>query len=150
MALKQRCHATPCALAAVQGKRAISGNCFHWRAEMITLFLHAKAKRIVLALCSLGILFPVNVLSQTRIRLGTLLPTGSSQYQALESMGQQWRASTGGSVTLTIYGGGTMGSEEDTVRRMRAGQLHAATLSAGGLSQIDPAIGAVQKIPMLY
>jgi len=43
-----------------------------------------------------------------------------------------------------------MGGEEDTVRRMRAGQLQAATLTAGGLSHIDPAIGAVQKIPMLY
>lgn len=117
---------------------------------MITPLLHAMTKRIVLALCSLGFLLPMTALAQTRIRLGTLLPTGSSQYQALEAMGQQWKAATGGSVVLTIYGGGTMGSEEDTVRRMRAGQLQAATLSAGGLSQVDPAIGAVQKIPMLY
>ena len=43
-----------------------------------------------------------------------------------------------------------MGGEEDTVRRMRAGQLQAATLNPGGLSGIDPAIGAVQKIAMLY
>lgn len=117
---------------------------------MNTSYVYRKTKLAMLAMCSLGILLPVRVTAQTRIRLGTLLPTGSSQYQALEAMGQQWKSATGGAVTLTIYGGGTMGGEEDTVRRMRAGQLQAATLTAGGLSHIDPAIGAVQKIPMLY
>ena len=43
-----------------------------------------------------------------------------------------------------------MGGEEDVVRRMRAGQLQAATLSAAGLSSIDPAVGAIEKIPLLY
>jgi TRAP-type C4-dicarboxylate transport system substrate-binding protein len=65
-------------------------------------------------------------------------------------MGQQWKAATGGAVTLTIYAGGTMGGEEDAVRRMRAGQLQAATLSAAGLSSIDSAVGAIEKIPLLY
>ncbi len=88
--------------------------------------------------------------AQTRIRLGTLLPQGSSQYQVLEKMGQDWRNATNGGVTLTIYGGGAMGSENDSVKRMRIGQLQAATLSVGGLSKIDPGIGALQKIPMLY
>jgi TRAP-type transport system periplasmic protein len=93
---------------------------------------------------------PAPASAQTRIRLATLLPQGSSQYQVLEKMGQDWRTSTAGSVTLTIYGGGAMGSEEDSVRRMRIGQLQAATLSVGGLSAIDPSVGALQKIPMLY
>lgn len=88
--------------------------------------------------------------AQTRIRLATLLPQGSSQYHALEEMGQQWKATTGGATVLTIYAGGTMGGEEDVVRRMRAGQLQAATLSASGLSSIDPAVGAIEKIPLLY
>jgi len=43
-----------------------------------------------------------------------------------------------------------MGSEKETVSRMRLGQLQAATLSVGGLSEIDPAVGALQKIPLLY
>ena len=90
------------------------------------------------------------VRAQTRIRLATLLPQGSSQYHSLEEMGQQWRSSSGGSVALTIYAGGTMGSELDVVRRMRLGQLQAATLSVGGLSEIDPSVGAIQKIPLLY
>ena len=94
--------------------------------------------------------WPSLTVAQSRIRLGTLLPQGSSQYQVLEKMGQDWRSGTSGRVVLTIYGGGAMGSENDCIKRMRIGQLQAATLSVGGLSKIDPGIGALQKIPMLY
>jgi len=77
------------------------------------------------------------------------LPKGSSQTLALEEMGQQWKAATGGAVTLTVYPG-TMGGEKELVLRVRAGQLQAATLSVAGLSDIDSTVGAIQKIPMLY
>jgi TRAP-type C4-dicarboxylate transport system substrate-binding protein len=110
-------------------------------------------KRIAFAGLPLTLLLLVSSASvdaQTRIRLATLLPQGSSQYHALEEMGQHWKAATGGAISLTIYAGGTMGGEEDAVRRMRAGQLQAATLSAAGLSSIDPAVGAIEKIPLLY
>ena len=102
------------------------------------------------AALSLWLLTPCISAAQTRIRLGTLLPQGTSQYQVLEKMGQDWRNATSGGVTLTIYGGGAMGSEDDSVRRMRIGQLQAATLSVSGLSEIDPVVGALEKIPMLY
>lgn len=102
------------------------------------------------ALAVLTMLFPASGQAQTRIRMATLLPQGSSQHHILEEMGQQWKASTDGAITLTIYPGGTMGSEEDTVRRLRAGQLQAATLSITGLSEIDSSVGAIEKIPMLY
>jgi TRAP-type C4-dicarboxylate transport system substrate-binding protein len=111
-----------------------------------------RATRTILTL-NLALLVwlpPYHAAAQTRIRLATLLPRGSSHYQILETMGQQWRSRSGGAVTLTIYPDGTMGSEEDTVRRMRIGQIQAATLSVGGLSEIDPSVGALQKIPMVY
>jgi TRAP-type C4-dicarboxylate transport system substrate-binding protein len=111
---------------------------------------YSKIAASTLALLVFPLLFAGSVKAQTHIRLATLLPPGSSQYRTLEEMGQQWKASTGGALTLTIYGGGTMGGEEDTIRRMRAGQLQAATISAAGLSDIDPAVGAIEKIPMLY
>jgi TRAP-type C4-dicarboxylate transport system substrate-binding protein len=117
---------------------------------MITHIRQQKISIAALALVLYPLLFPAAAAAQTRIRLATLLPPGSSQYGTLQQMGQAWKSSTGGALTLTIYGGGTMGSEEDTVRRMRAGQLQAATLSVGGLSDIDPAVGAIQKIPLLY
>jgi len=108
---------------------------------------HRRALGMMLVFSMIG---SVIANAQTRIRLATLLPQGSAQYHILEEMGQQWKAGTGGAVTLTIYAGGTMGSEADAVRRMRAGQLQAATLSIDGLSDIDPTVGTIQKIPMLY
>lgn len=105
---------------------------------------------VAVALMFFSLLCPSRIEAQVRIRLATLLPQGSSQYHALEEMGQQWKASTGGAITLTIYPGGTMGGEEETIRRLRLGQLQAATLSAAGLSSIDSAVGAIEKIPLLY
>ena len=105
---------------------------------------------LFIALTALGWLEPSRAVAQTKIRLATLLPRGSSHYQILESMGQQWREASGGSINLTIYADGTMGGEAETVQRMRVGQIQAATLSVGGLSEIDPSVGALQKIPMVY
>jgi TRAP-type C4-dicarboxylate transport system substrate-binding protein len=117
---------------------------------METADKHKNARRLLLFLVLLTLLAPAHARGQTRIRLATLLPRGSSQYHTLEEMGQRWRTITNGGITLTIYADGTMGSEEDTVRRMRIGQLQAATLSVAGLSEIDPSVSALQKIPMLY
>ena len=114
-------------------------------------FLGALARLGGLALGFLSLLFPAaGAAAETRIRLATLLPRGSSHYHTLEAMGQKWRAAASGSISLTIYADGTMGSEADCVRRMRIGQIQAATLSVGGLSEIDPSVGALEKIPMLY
>jgi TRAP-type C4-dicarboxylate transport system substrate-binding protein len=82
--------------------------------------------------------------------LATLLPHGTSQYQALEKMGQDWRSATGGAIELNIYGDGKMGSEAVSVQRLRQGQLQAVTLSAAALSEIDPFLAAIEKVPMLF
>jgi TRAP-type C4-dicarboxylate transport system substrate-binding protein len=117
---------------------------------MNVLKLHCSSMVVATAALCLWVGNPCVTAAQTRIRLATLLPQGSSQYQVLEKMGQDWRKATSGRVTLTIYAGGEMGSEIDAVRKMRIGELQAATLSVGGLSKIDPGISALQKIPMLY
>jgi len=95
-------------------------------------------------------LFVPTTWAQTRIRLGTLVPSGSSYYHSLESMGAKWKQASNGAITLTLYGGGTMGSEDEIVRRMRIGQLQAAVLTAAGLSEIDPSVAALQKTPLMY
>jgi len=98
----------------------------------------------------LAIGFASSASAQTRIRLGTLVPSGTSYYHSLESMGAKWKQSSNGSIALTIYGGGTMGSEDEIVRRMRVGQLQAAVLTAAGLSEIDRSVSALQKMPLMY
>jgi TRAP-type transport system periplasmic protein len=107
--------------------------------------------RVTVSLLQVALLgLTATAAAQTKIRLATLLPRGSSHYQVLEAMGQQWRSASGGSISLTIYPDGTMGDEHDSVRRMRVGQIQAATLSVDGLSEIDPSVGALEKIPMVY
>src|SRR5262249_6879059 len=85
-----------------------------------------------------------------RINLGTLAPRGSLYHQSLQSMAEGWRQSSGGSVRLVIYPDGTQGSEADMVRLMRVGSLQAGLLTAVGLSEIEPAVGGLQDIPMIF
>jgi len=84
-----------------------------------------------------------------RLRLGTLAPQGTSYHHILQAMGERWRTATNGRVQLTVYAG-TMGSELELVRRMRLGQLQAATLTVIGLREIDPAVSALQQMPMMF
>ncbi len=111
---------------------------------------HRRAFLLWAAPLAGALLASPSAVAQNRIRLCTLLPQGSSQYQVLEKMGQDWRKATHDAVTLTIYGGGSMGGEDDCVKRMRIGQIQVSTLSVGGLSKIDSGVGALQKIPALY
>lgn len=84
-----------------------------------------------------------------RIRLGTLAPQGTSYHRILQSMGEAWRTASNGQVQVTVYAG-TMGSEFELVRRLRLGQLQAATLTVTGLREIDPAVSALQMMPMMF
>jgi TRAP-type C4-dicarboxylate transport system substrate-binding protein len=85
----------------------------------------------------------------SRIRLGTLAPQNTSYHRILMEMGERWRSATSGQVQLTVYAG-TMGSEVELVRRVRLGQLQAATLTVTGLREIDPAVSALQQMPMVF
>ncbi len=86
----------------------------------------------------------------TKVRLATLAPKDSSFHKSLQTMGEKWRTTSGGAVTLTIYTDGSQGGEADMVRRMRIGQLQAALLSGPGLSQIDESITGLQLMPMIF
>lgn len=86
---------------------------------------------------------------RVRIKLGTLAPRDSKWLDSIESMGRRWKEVSNGKVELKIYPGGMVGDESDMVRKMRIGQLHAATITNIGLGSIDRATVALQ-IPMLF
>lgn len=86
--------------------------------------------------------------SQT-IKMGTLAPQGSPWYQALREMAEEWKAVSAGRVQVRIYPGGVAGDDPVMVRKMRIGQLHAATLTGAGLSGITPEISAL-SLPMMF
>ena len=82
------------------------------------------------------------------IKLGTVVPDGSIWHQVLKQLASDWRRGTTGRVTLRVYAG-TQGDEPTMIRKMRIGQLHAASLTSIGLSAIDPVFN-VFGIPMFF
>jgi len=85
-----------------------------------------------------------------RIKLGTLIPRGTTPYQVLLEMREKWRQAPEGGVDLIVYPDGSMGGETDMVRRMRVGQLQAAMLTMTGISEIDKSVNALQEMPMMF
>jgi TRAP-type C4-dicarboxylate transport system substrate-binding protein len=79
-----------------------------------------------------------------------LAPTGTSYHKSLQTMGEKWRKASNGGVQLTIFPGGTQGSEADMVGLMQTGNLDAGLLTTGGLSEIDQAALSMQVMPMCF
>jgi len=84
------------------------------------------------------------------LKLGTLAPTGTSYHKSLQVMGEKWRQASEGRVRLTLFPGGTQGGEADMVGLMQTGNLDAGLLTAVGLSEIEPAVTALQSMPMSF
>lgn len=101
------------------------------------------------AFAAFGALFAPGVASakETKIKLGTLAPEGSPWHTSMKRMAQRIKEVSGGQVVVTIYPGGVAGDEGDMVRKMRVGNLTAATITNIGLSRITRAAIALQ-IPM--
>jgi TRAP-type C4-dicarboxylate transport system substrate-binding protein len=112
--------------------------------------MFAVARKVFLALFVVFALTCFANSQQPRIRLATLAPQGTSLDVLLKKMGEQWGKAPGGGVELVIYSGGTMGSEQEIVKRMRIGQLQAGLLTADGLGMIDPSVKALEQIPLMY
>ena len=83
--------------------------------------------------------------------MATQAPVNSSWHKALLDMGAEWEAKTAGRVKLTVYAGGTQGSEDATIRMMRPGvdQLQSNLLMLSGLGTIDESFN-VFGIPFFF
>lgn len=113
-----------------------------------------NSSRLVYPLLALGaallLLNAGQAAGPVKVKLGTIVPKGSSSYKILQDMGAKWAAAPGGGISLQIYPDGQMGGEADMVRRMRVGQLQAGLLSVVGLSEIEPGVGGLQNMPMVF
>ena len=83
------------------------------------------------------------------IKLATILPAGTSGHQRLMEMRDAWQKASGHSVKLTVYAGSADG-EALLVKKMRGGQIHAALVSAVGLSGIDRSATSLQLMPLTF
>src|SRR6476646_7757111 len=108
--------------------------------------------KTVMALCGLVWMLPQLAAADkpVNLKLGTLAPRGTSYHKSLQSMGDKWRQVSGGTVRLTIFPDGTQGGEADMVGLMQTGNLDAGLLTTVGLSEIEPAVNALQTMPMSF
>ena len=84
------------------------------------------------------------------IRLGTILPSGTSQHAALQELGERWRKDSAGAVKLILYPDGRLGGETEMIKKLRIKQLNAGLFSAVGLAEIDPSARGLQVMPLMF
>lgn len=101
-----------------------------------------------LALGSAAIL-PAEETKPIVFKIGTAAPRGSSYHHALLDLGAKWRKIPGGA-ELRIFPGGIAGGEAEMISKMKIGEIDAALVTANGLASIDPAVQALQAIPMAF
>ncbi len=111
-----------------------------------------SVRRMALTLAvAIALLAPASLRADITIKLATQAPVNSSWHKALLDMGAELDAKTAGRVKLTVYAGGSQGSEDATIRMMRPGvdQLQGNLLMLPGLSRIDDAFN-VFGIPFFF
>jgi TRAP-type C4-dicarboxylate transport system substrate-binding protein len=83
------------------------------------------------------------------LRIATLAPSGSKWMEALDKAAAEIKEKTAGRVTLKYYEGGNQGDERDYIRKIKAGGLDGAAVTAVGLAMIDESI-RVLELPMMF
>jgi TRAP-type C4-dicarboxylate transport system substrate-binding protein len=83
------------------------------------------------------------------IKLATLVPGGSLWDKELKTLAAEVQRRTDNRVTVRIYPGGIAGDDPDMVRKMRLGQLQAASLSVEGLTALDKGF-AIFEVPRFF
>lgn len=83
------------------------------------------------------------------IKLATILPEGTSGQKSLMELRETWLKASNQTVKLRVYAGSADG-EALLVKKMRAGQIHAALISAVGLAEIDRAATCLQLMPLAF
>ncbi len=72
------------------------------------------------------------------IKIASMAPEASPWGVALNRMAADWSRVTNGRVRVQIYHGAIAGSDEDTIRKMRLGQIHGTVITSAGLALLMP------------
>ena len=81
------------------------------------------------------------------IKIGTMAPQGSLWETTLKEIAAEWSRISNGRIKVKIYTGGSIGNEEDIIRKMKLGRLQGAALTSQGMANIDPDLLAL-SLPM--
>ena len=83
------------------------------------------------------------------IKVASLAPEGTPWDNRMNILASEWRKISGGTVNIKIYPGGIAGGEEDTIRKVRIGQLQGVILSGMGLKRVSSDL-LVLSLPMFF
>jgi TRAP-type C4-dicarboxylate transport system substrate-binding protein len=86
---------------------------------------------------------------QTQLKVATLAPEGSTWMVEARRAAEAISERTDGRVSFRFYPGGTMGSDDSVLRKMRIGQLHGGAILAGSLTEIEPNV-ELYNLPLLF
>ena len=108
-------------------------------------------RRAIVACLLLALLLPAAAARAAArvVKLASLAPAGSLWDKELKTMASEVQKRTDGRVAIRIYPGGIAGDDPDMVRKMRLGQLQAASLTVDGLSELDKGF-AVFSVPRFF
>jgi len=103
---------------------------------------------LVLMLAAL-LAFPFAPAQALSLKIATLAPDGTMWMQELRKGGDEIAQRTAGRVTIKFYAGGSMGSDREVLRKIRAGQLQGGALTGGALTEIYQD-AQIYSLPMLF
>ncbi len=83
------------------------------------------------------------------IKFACVAPEGSVYVSEARKWDQELRSLTSGRAMFRIFPGGILGEEEDIIRKMRAGQVHATGVTGIGMGEMAPEARVVE-LPRLF
>jgi TRAP-type C4-dicarboxylate transport system substrate-binding protein len=94
-------------------------------------------QRIGIFFILMSVLLPLSAAPQkVTIKLASLVPENTPWGKALNQMAADWARVSNGEVVLQVYHNGSMGSEADVLRKLKANNIQAAILTSFGLNSI--------------
>lgn len=100
-------------------------------------------------LFSLGLLFSLNVMAAQQVKLGVLVPEGTSWGSNVKKFSKEVEVATKGEVVFKVYYGGVAGDEPDVLRKVRIGQFHGGIFTGKILGEIYGDLRAME-IPFTF
>jgi TRAP-type C4-dicarboxylate transport system substrate-binding protein len=86
---------------------------------------------------------------EVQLKVATLAPDGSKWMTAARRAADEVSSRTGGRVAIRFYPGGTMGTDQAVLRKMRIGQLHGGAILIGSLADVEPNV-ELYNLPLLF
>jgi TRAP-type transport system periplasmic protein len=127
---------------------------FSWAIPSARKLMRAKRWAPVLNLICLVFLIPASVAlgagaAEYEIKLAAMAPENSSLMHVFNEMNTELLKETGGKVGFKIFAGFVLGDEEDVLRKLRVGMVHAAAFTSSALTDVNPDLRAI-LVPFLF